>query len=100
MHITEGRMSKQIEMKLNVIEKAVQQLINITSGLAIENQKLSHRVDQLSKHVASGGGGGSADNRSEVNDDIDLNITNVQKILKQQQSLPAQTGFGRKIVNN
>jgi hypothetical protein len=99
MHITEGRMSKQLEMKLNVIEKAVQQLINISSGLAIENQKLNHRVDQLSKNVAFGGGG-SADNRSEVNEDIDLNITNVQKILKQQQSLPTQNGFGRKIVNN
>ena len=52
MHINEGRMSKQLEMKLTIIERAVQQLINITSGLAIENQKLNQRINHLSKQVA------------------------------------------------
>ena len=96
MHITEGRMSKQLEMKLTIIEKAVQQLINITSGLAIENQKLNHRVNQLSKQVA----GGTADDSLNKPDEAELNIANVQKILKQQQQGPAQQGFGKKIITN
>ena len=96
MHINEGRMSKQLEMKLTIIEKAVQQLINITSGLAIENQKLNHRVNQLSKQVA----GGTADDSLNKPDEAELNISNVQKILKQQQQGPAQQGFGKKIITN
>jgi hypothetical protein len=97
MHITEGRMSKQLEMKLTIIEKAVQQLINITSGLAIENQKLNHKVNQLSKQVA---GGTTTEDSQNKPDDIELNIANVQKILKQQQQGPAQQGFGKKIITN
>ena len=89
-------MSKQLEMKLTIIEKAVQQLINITSGLAIENQKLNHRVNQLSKQVA----GGTADDSLNKPDEAELNIANVQKILKQQQQGPAQQGFGKKIITN
>ena len=97
MHINEGRMSKQLEMKLTIIEKAVQQLINITSGLAIENQKLNHRINHLSKHVS---GGTAADDTASKGDDVELNIANVQKILKQQQQGPAQQGFGKKIITN
>jgi cell division septum initiation protein DivIVA len=97
MHINEGRMSKQLEMKLTIIERAVQQLINITSGLAIENQKLNQRVNHLSKQVA---GGTAADDSASKPDDIELNIANVQKILKQQQQGPAQQGFGKKIITN
>ena len=98
MHINEGRMSKQLEMKLTIIERAVQQLINITSGLAIENQKLNQRVNHLSKQVA--GGSAADDSTSKQPDDIELNIANVQKILKQQQQGPAQQGFGKKIISN
>lgn len=90
-------MSKQIEMKLTIIEKAVQQLINITSGLAIENQKLNQRINNLSKQVAGGTG---ADDSQPKPDDIELNIANVQKILKQQQQGPTQQGFGKKIITN
>lgn len=97
MHINEGRMSKQLEMKLTIIERAVQQLINITSGLAIENQKLNHRINHLSKHVS---GGTPADDVASKAEDIELNIANVQKILKQQQQGPAQQGFGKKIITN
>jgi len=97
MHITEGRMSKQLEMKLTIIEKAVQQLINITSGLAIENQKLNQRINYLSKQVA---GGTTGDDSQPKPDDVELNIANVQKILKQQQQGPAQQGFGKKIITN
>ena len=97
MHINEGRMSKQLEMKLTIIERAVQQLINITSGLAIENQKLNQRVNHLSKQVS---GGSAAEDSQSTPDDIELNIANVQKILKQQQQGPAQQGFGKKIITN
>ena len=97
MHINEGRMSKQLEMKLTIIEKAVQQLINITSGLAIENQKLNQRVNHLSKQVS---GGSAVDDTSSKADDVELNIANVQKILKQQQQGPTQQGFGKKIISN
>ncbi len=97
MHINEGRMSKQLEMKLTIIEKAVQQLINITSGLAIENQRLNQRVNHLSKQVA---GGTVGDDSQTKPDDVELNIANVQKILKQQQQGPAQQGFGKKIISN
>ena len=97
MHINEGRMSKQLEMKLTIIERAVQQLINITSGLAIENQRLNQRVNHLSKQVA---GGSAVDDSTSKPDDIELNIANVQKILKQQQQGPTQQGFGKKIITN
>ena len=97
MHINEGRMSKQLEMKLTIIERAVQQLINITSGLAIENQKLNQRINHVSKQVA---GGIAGDDSQTKPDDIELNIANVQKILKQQQQGPAQQGFGKKIITN
>jgi cell division septum initiation protein DivIVA len=97
MHINEGRMSKQLEMKLTIIERAVQQLINITSGLAIENQRLNQRVNHLSKQVA---GGSAADDSTSKPDDIELNIANVQNILKQQKQGPAQQGFGKKIITN
>ncbi len=97
MHINEGRMSKQLEMKLTIIEKAVQQLINITSGLAIDNQKLNQRINQLSKQVA---GGSAPEDTAFKSDDVELNIANVQKILKQQQQGPAQQGFGKKIISN
>lgn len=97
MHINEGRMSKQLEMKLTIIEKAVQQLINITSGLAIDNQRLNQRVNHLSKQVA---GGTAGDDSTSKSDDVELNIANVQKILKQQQQGPAQQGFGKKIISN
>jgi hypothetical protein len=97
MHINEGRMSKQLEMKLTIIEKAVQQLINITSGLAIDNQKLNQRINQLSKQVS---GGSATDESASKSDEVELNIANVQKILKQQQQGPAQQGFGKKIISN
>ena len=97
MHINEGRMSKQLEMKLTIIERAVQQLINITSGLAIENQRLNQRVNHLSKQVA---GGSAVDDSTSKPDDIELNIANVQNILKQQKQGPAQQGFGKKIITN
>ena len=97
MHINEGRMSKQLEMKLTIIERAVQQLINITSGLAIENQRLNQRVNHLSKQVA---GVSATDDSTSKPDDIELNIANVQKILKQQQQGPTQQGFGKKIITN
>ena len=97
MHINEGRMSKQLEMKLTIIERAVQQLINITSGLAIENQRLNQRVNHLSKQVA---GGSAVDDSTSKPDDIELNIANVQNILKQQNQGPAQQGFGKKIITN
>ena len=90
-------MSKQLEMKLTIIERAVQQLINITSGLAIENQRLNQRVNNLSKQVA---GGTAVDDSASKPDDIELNIANVQKILKQQQQGPVQQGFGKKIISN
>jgi uncharacterized protein YigA (DUF484 family) len=90
-------MSKQLEMKLTIIEKAVQQLINITSGLAIDNQKLNQRINHISKQVA---GGTVADDLTSKVDDVELNIANVQKILKQQQQGPAQQGFGKKIISN
>ena len=96
MHINEGRMSKQLEMKLTIIEKAVQQLINITSGLAIDNQKLNQRINQLSKQVS---GGSAPEDSASKADDVELNIANVQKILKQQQG-PVQQGFGKKIISN
>lgn len=98
MHINEGRMSKQLEMKLTIIERAVQQLINITSGLAIENQKLNQRVNHLSKQVSTGGI--APEDSQTKSDDIELNIANVQKILKQQQQGPTQQGFGKKIITN
>ena len=99
MHLNEGRMSRQLEMKFGVIENAVNKLIGIVSSLTIENQKLSKRVEQLARAQHSSSTAQSGDSKSEQQDDnYELDISQVQKILKQQTAQP--TTLGRRVINN
>ena len=99
MHLNEGRMSRQLEMKFGVIENAVNKLIGIVSSLTIENQKLARRVDQLSRAQHSASTASSGDSKAEQQDDnYELDISQVQKILKQQTAQPAT--LGRRVINN
>ncbi len=98
MHLNEGRMSQQLEMKFGVIENAINKLIGITSSLAIENQKLSRRVEQLSR--SQGASNLPSDSKTDhTEDNYELDISQVQKILKQQTNNAPST-LGRKVINN
>jgi len=100
MHFNEGRISQQLEMKFGVVENAINKLIGIVSTLTIENQKLQRRVDQLARAQGSA----SHDTKTETTEEnYELDISQVQKILKQQQqgSGPQNPGtLGRRIINN
>ena len=97
MHLNEGRMSRQLEMKFGVIENAINKLIGIVSTLTLENQKLQRRVDQLSRSQSNSVP--PSDAKTETQDDnYELDISQVQKILKQQT--PAAASLGRRIINN
>jgi len=100
MHLNEGRMSRQLEMKFGVIENAINKLIGIVSTLTLENQKLHKRVEQLAR---SQGGGIPGDGKTEATterteDNGELDISQVQRILRQQSGQPAT--LGRRIINN
>jgi len=94
MHLNEGRMSRQLEMKFNVLENAVNQLINITSALAIENQKIKRHLDMIARGQVSH----AEQSKTESHDEnFELDISQVQKILKQQQ---APNTIGKRVINN
>jgi regulator of replication initiation timing len=98
MHLNEGRMSRQLEMKFGVIENAINKLIGIVSSLTLENQKLQKRVEQLSRSQ-QGGAAPASDTKTDTHDDnYELDISQVQKILK-QQTAPAAS-LGRRVINN
>lgn len=100
MHLNEGRMSRQLEMKFGVIENAINKLIGIVSTNTLEIQKLQKRLDALSRSQASGSAGVSAtDSKTDTHDEnFELDISQVQKILKQQTATPAT--LGRRVINN
>jgi hypothetical protein len=92
MHLTEGRLSRQLEMKFGVLENAVNKLINIVSQLALDNQRLQRQIDKLGK------GGALPQEQTSQDENYELDITQVQKILK-QQAPAASSGFGKRIDN-
>ena len=65
MHFEEGRISRQLGMKINVLENAVNQLIKIVSQITLDNQRIQRSLDKLQKGAAAGGapltGGGALD---------------------------------------
>jgi hypothetical protein len=91
MHFNEDRISRQLAMKLNVLEKAVDQLINIVSRITLDNQRLQRQIDQLSRN-----GVDAKEHTTSGDDNYELDINQVQKILK-QQSTPQN--LGRRIDN-
>jgi len=92
-------MSQQLEMKFSVIENAINKLIGIVSSLTIENQKLTRRVEQLSRgqNVSANPENTKTDGTDE---NFELDISQVQKILKQQTSSSNPQTLGRRIINN
>lgn len=92
MHFTEDRISRQLAMKMNVLEKAVDQLINIVSRITLDNQRLQRQIDKL----ASGGAVDVKENTTSNDENYELDITQVQKILNQQSG---PSTLGRRIDN-
>jgi len=95
MHFEEGRISRQLGMKINVLENAVNQLIKIVSQITLDNQRIQRSLDKLAKGAAAGGAAGEATNTKT--DDYELDINQVQKILKQQTQTST---LGRRIIDN
>lgn len=96
MHLNEGRQTKQLEMQLGVVQNAINKLIGMISQNTIEIQKLQKRVDMISRNQGSVS---SSDTKTENHDEnYELDISQVQKILKQQSSNPSQ--LGKRVINN
>ena len=92
MHFTEDRISRQLALKLSVLEKATDQLINIVSRITLDNQRLQRQIDQLSRN----GGVDLKENTTSNDENYELDINQVQKILKQQSG---PQSLGRRIDN-
>jgi hypothetical protein len=95
MHFEEGRISRQLGMKINVLENAINQLIKIVSQITLDNQRIQRSLDKLQKGAAAGGAAGEATNTKT--EDYELDINQVQKILKQQTQTST---LGRRIIDN
>ena len=96
MHFEEGRISRQLGMKMNVLENAVNQLIKIVSQITLDNQRIQRSLDKLQKGAAAGGAAGQEATNTKT-DDYELDINQVQKILKQQTQTST---LGRRIIDN
>ena len=94
MHFEEGRMSRQLGMKINVLENAVNQLIKIVSQITLDNQRIQRTLDKLQKSAAAGG---AAQEGTKTDENYELDINQVQKILKQQTQTST---LGRRIIDN
>jgi hypothetical protein len=99
MHFEEGRISRQLGMKINVLENAVNQLIKIVSQITLDNQRIQRSLDKLDKRAAASASGGAAgqESTSAKTDDYELDINQVQKILKQTQQTST---LGRRNIDN
>jgi len=95
MHFEEGRISRQLGMKINVLENAVNQLIKIVSQITLDNQRIQRALDKIHKGAAASGATGEATNTKT--EDYELDINQVQKILKQQTQTAT---LGRRIIDN
>ncbi len=95
MHFEEGRISRQLGMKINVLENAVNQLIKIVSQITLDNQRIQRSLDKLQKGAAAGGAASEATNTKT--EEYELDINQVQKILKQQTQTST---LGRRIIDN
>jgi hypothetical protein len=98
MHFEEGRISRQLGMKINVLENAVNQLIKIVSQITLDNQRIQRSLDKHDKRAAANAvGGGATGPESTKPDDYELDINQVQKILKQTQQTST---LGRRNIDN
>lgn len=95
MHFEEGRISRQLGMKMNVLENAVNQLIKIVSQITLDNQRIQRSLDKLQKGAAAAAGGAAGE--ATKTDEYELDINQVQKILKQQTQTST---LGRRIIDN
>lgn len=96
MHFEEGRISRQLGMKINVLENAVNQLIKIVSQITLDNQRIQRSLDKLQKGAATGGAAAGEATNTKT-EDYELDINQVQKILKQQSQTST---LGRRIIDN
>ena len=96
MHFEEGRISRQLGMKMNVLENAVNQLIKIVSQITLDNQRIQRSLDKHDKRAAAGGAAGQEATNTKT-EDYELDINQVQKILKQQTQTST---LGRRIIDN
>jgi len=92
MHFNEDRISRQLAMKLNVLERATNELISIVSKITLDNQRLQRQIDQMQRT----GGVSQKENTTNNDENYELDISQVQKILKQQS---APQTLGKRIDN-
>lgn len=88
MHLNEGLINKQLQMKLGVMENALTQMIEMTSQLYGEVEMLKKKVELLSRR----GGQSETEQQSTEDTEGDLDISQVQKILQQQSAGPSSLG--------
>ena len=98
MHFEEGRISRQLGMKINVLENAVNQLIKIVSQITLDNQRIQRSLDKHDKRAAASTSGAGQDATNTKTEDYELDINQVQKILKQQTQ--ASTLGRRSTIDN
>jgi hypothetical protein len=90
-------MSKQLEMKFQVLEKAVVDLINITSSITTDMRRMKAQIDKIERGAGSSSGVGSDSGKPNQDENFELDISQVQKILKQQT---APNTIGKRVINN
>ena len=91
MHLNEGLINKQLQMKISVLENALTQMIDMHSQLFSEVETLKRTVNQLSRNSNNNNTSSETQNPEE-DTDMDLDISQVQRILKQQNAGPSSLG--------
>lgn len=97
MHFEEGRISRQLGMKINVLENAINQLIKIVSQITLDNQRIQRTLDKLQKAGAGATTANQDATSTKGDDNYELDISQVQKILKQQTHTST---LGKRIIEN
>jgi len=97
MHFEEGRISRQLGMKINVLENAINQLIKIVSQITLDNQRIQRSLDKLQKAGAGATTASQEATSTKGDDNYELDISQVQKILKQQTHTST---LGKRIIDN
>ena len=96
MKIEESLYNFQFQKKIQILENAVSQLIDMQSMLHLEVEVLKKKLENVSSEN-SNSNENDADTENQVgSDNYDLDIAQVQKILKNNNDTSSST-FGRRV---